>query len=101
MRSRCGWFWGSDRNNSVIPAATQPSPRPQKNGASGDGWVAAGMTELLRSLPQNHPQRDRILTAYRKMMTSLLRYQRPDGMWRQLIDHREAWPESSSTAMFT
>jgi len=67
----------------------------------GDGWVAAGMTALLRSLPQNHPQRDRILTAYRKMMTSLLRYQRPDGMWRQLIDHREAWPESSSTAMFS
>jgi rhamnogalacturonyl hydrolase YesR len=22
-------------------------------------------------------------------------------MWRQLIDHDEAWPESSSSAMFT
>ena len=22
-------------------------------------------------------------------------------MWRQLLDHPEAWPESSSTAMFT
>ena len=25
----------------------------------GNGWVAAGMTELLRSLPKNHPQRAR------------------------------------------
>lgn len=67
----------------------------------GDGWVAAGMTELLRSLPANHPQRARILDSYRKMMTSLLQYQDKDGMWHQLIDHPEAWPETSSTAMFT
>jgi len=67
----------------------------------GNGWVAAGMTELLRSLPANHPRRARILEAYRKMMHTLLGYQSSDGMWRQLIDHPEAWPESSSTGMFT
>lgn len=67
----------------------------------GDGWVAAGMTEMLRTLPADHPQRARILEGYRKMMASLLRYQRKDGMWGQLIDHEEAWPESSSSAMFT
>jgi unsaturated rhamnogalacturonyl hydrolase len=67
----------------------------------GDGWVAAGMAEMLRSLPADHPQRPRILAGYRKMMASLLQYQGKDGMWRQLIDHDEAWPESSSSAMFT
>jgi len=67
----------------------------------GDGWVAAGMTELLRSLPKNHPQRARILEGYRKMMSALLKYQGADGMWRQLIDHPEAWPETSSSGMFT
>ena len=67
----------------------------------GNGWVAAGMTELLRSLPVNHPRRARILQAYRKMMASLLRYQDGNGMWHQLIDHPEAWPETSSTGMFT
>lgn len=67
----------------------------------GDGWVAAGMTELLRSLPANHPQRARILEAYLKMMKSLLKFQDKDGMWHQLLDHPEAWPESSCTAMFT
>jgi rhamnogalacturonyl hydrolase YesR len=67
----------------------------------GDGWVAAGMAEILRSLPANHPQRARILKGYRTMMQSLLRYQDKDGMWRQLIDHPESWPETSSTGMFT
>jgi rhamnogalacturonyl hydrolase YesR len=67
----------------------------------GNGWVAAGMTELLRSMPKNHPRRARILDGYRKMMAALLKYQRSDGLWRQLIDHPEAWPETSSTGMFT
>jgi unsaturated rhamnogalacturonyl hydrolase len=67
----------------------------------GNGWVAAGMTELLRSLPANHPRRARIMEGYRKMMTALLKFQGSDGMWRQLIDHPVAWPETSSTGMFT
>ena len=67
----------------------------------GDGWVAAGMAEILRTLPEDHPQRARIMTGYKAMMAALLKYQGKDGMWRQLIDHEEAWPESSSSAMFT
>ena len=67
----------------------------------GDGWVAAGMAEMLRSLPENHPDRARILKGYRLMMSALLKYQGKDGMWRELIDKDDAWPESSSSAMFT
>ena len=67
----------------------------------GDGWVAAGMAEMLRDLPADHPQRARIMKGYKLMMAALLQYQGKDGMWRQLIDHDEAWPETSSSAMFT
>jgi len=67
----------------------------------GDGWVAAGMAEMLRSLPADHPLRPRILKGYRLMMAGLLKYQGKDGMWRQLIDRDDAWPESSSSAMFS
>ena len=66
----------------------------------GDGWVAAGMTEMLRDLPANHPQRARIMAGYKLMMAALLKYQASDGMWRQLIDHQEAWEETSSSGMF-
>jgi rhamnogalacturonyl hydrolase YesR len=66
----------------------------------GNGWVAAGMTELLRSMPANHPRRARIMEGYERMMASLLKYQDPNGMWHQLIDRPEAWPETSGTGMF-
>jgi rhamnogalacturonyl hydrolase YesR len=67
----------------------------------GDGWVAAGMAELLRSLPEDHPLRGRILDGYHKMMATLLKVQDADGMWHQLLDKPEAWPETSCTGMFT
>ena len=47
----------------------------------GNGWMAAGMAELLRALPKKHPQHARILEGYRRMMASLLRYQGEDGLW--------------------
>lgn len=41
------------------------------------------------------------MKSYMSMMAALLKYQAKDGMWRQLIDHPEAWEESSGSAMFT
>ena len=63
--------------------------------------MAAGMAEMFSDLPENHPQRARIMQGYKLMMAGLLKYQGKDGMWRQLIDKEESWPESSSSAMFT
>ena len=76
-------------------------PEVQFYWGRGNGWVAAGMAELLRSLPPDHPRRARILEGYRKMMKALLEDQGSDGMWRQLIDRSDSWPETSSTGMFT
>lgn len=68
--------------------------------ARGNGWFAAGMTELLLALPSDHPSHPRILRGYHTMMAALLEYQAPSGMWRQLIDGPDSWEESSGTAMF-
>lgn len=67
----------------------------------GNGWVASALTEVLKSLPKDHPKRGRIMDGYLKMMSTLLKYQSENGMWRQLIDYQYSWPESSCTAMFT
>jgi rhamnogalacturonyl hydrolase YesR len=67
----------------------------------GNGWFAAGMAELLRTLPAAHPERARIMAGYTKMMAGLLGYQTSTGLWRQLIDRPESWVETSSSAMFT
>ena len=68
--------------------------------ARGDGWFAAGMSELMTSMPVNHPQRARIMAGYQKMMAALLANQDSDGMWHQLIDDPKSWAETSGTGMF-
>ncbi len=77
------------------------SPTAPFHWGRGNGWMAAGMAELLRSLPADNPDRARILAGYHAMMAALLKYQDSDGMWRQLIDGPDTWPETSGTAMFT
>ncbi|OQP54195.1 glycosyl hydrolase [Niastella koreensis] len=67
----------------------------------GNGWMAAGMTELLRNLPVNNQYRARIMQGYQTMMKSLKEFQTPAGMWNQLIDEKDAWAETSGSAMFT
>jgi unsaturated rhamnogalacturonyl hydrolase len=66
----------------------------------GNGWVAAGLAELLSELSPNHPIYPTIQEGYVKMMDALMRYQADDGMWRQLVDVEESWKETSGTAMF-
>ena len=66
----------------------------------GNGWMAAGMTELLKWLPENNPDRPAILKGYLKMMESLKSFQAESGMWNQLVDAPDCWPETSGTAMF-
>ena len=77
------------------------SPETHYSWARGNGWMAVGMAEILRSLPKDNPDREQIMKGYKKMMAALLKYQTPEGMWRQIIDDPEAWKETSGTAMFT
>jgi unsaturated rhamnogalacturonyl hydrolase len=67
----------------------------------GNGWAAVALAELLRWLPKDHPKRATILVSYLKMMDTLVKVRDKDGMWKQLLDHPEAWPETSGTGMLT
>ncbi len=67
----------------------------------GNGWFAAGFAELLTVMPADHPLRPQVMSGYQTMMASLLHHQGPDGLWRQLVDRPESWPETSGSAMFT
>ena len=66
----------------------------------GDGWMAAGMTELLKVLPKSAPAYRRIMKGYLLMMSTLKKYQAPSGLWRQLIDREDIWEETSGSGMF-
>ena len=66
-----------------------------------NGWMAVGMAELLRILPQDNPDKKEIMAGYLKMMKALKATQNERGMWRQLVDDKELWEETSGSAMFT
>ena len=66
----------------------------------GNGWMAAGLPMLLTYLPKDSEYRPALMEAYLKMMPTLLKYQRENGMWGQIIDDPEFWDESSCSAMF-
>lgn len=66
-----------------------------------NGWMAVGMAELLRILPENNSDRPAIMKGYLKMMKKLKETQNEHGMWRQLVDDPELWEETSGSAMFT
>lgn len=74
--------------------------------ARGNGWMAVGMTEVLRLMPKTAEYagyRTRIEQGYNKMMAGLLQNQAADGMWCQLIDRKDRgdmWKETSGSAMF-
>jgi len=66
----------------------------------GNGWLAAAMAMNLKYLPADSEWRAPILAGYRRMMAALLRWQRPNGLWGQLVDDPESYDETSATAMF-
>ncbi len=51
-------------------------------------------------LPKDSEWRGPILAGYLKMMESLRKWQRPNGLWGQLVDDPESYDETSATAMF-
>ncbi len=99
-------------DHAALTAATYLDKLQQPNGlffhaadspffwGRGNGWYAAGMTELLRELPASHPKYARIMAGYKTMMAALLKSQGADGLWHQLLDQPEAWSETSGTGMF-
>lgn len=68
--------------------------------ARGNGWMAAGMPMILQYMNPGDEYYERILSGYRKMMSTLLAYQRPGGLWGQLVDDAKSWDETSGSLMF-
>lgn len=66
----------------------------------GNGWMAAGMAEVLLHLSTTSEYYPRILRGFQTMMESLKEFQSEEGMWRQLIDKPDCWIETSGSAMF-
>jgi rhamnogalacturonyl hydrolase YesR len=67
----------------------------------GNGFALLGLTEALTHLPENWPDRPRVLEIYRKHVRALLAHQSDDGSWRQVVDEPTSYRELTVTAMTT
>jgi rhamnogalacturonyl hydrolase YesR len=64
----------------------------------GNGWVFAGIANLLEVLPRNHPDRTRLENLFRDMAGRLRSLQKPDGYWApSLLAPENSPPETSGT----
>lgn len=67
----------------------------------GNGWTIFSLSELLESLPEEHPERPFLLEFYNQLCAGYLALQAESGLWRQVLNEPDAYEEASCTAMFT
>ena len=80
---------------------TSNSPEhPEFHWARANGWAILAMVELLDVLPEDHPQRDEILSLMRAHLKGLASFQTDSGLWHQILDRPDSYLETSATAIY-
>jgi rhamnogalacturonyl hydrolase YesR len=69
----------------------------------GNGWVFAGLINILAELPRDHPNRPRYEALFIEMAETLLTRQRSDGFWSASLmsSPESSTAEASGSAFFT
>lgn len=66
----------------------------------GNGWAAAGMTRILRVLPEEMVQEKKRLVRYvREVIDGCLAHQRKDGLFHDVVDKPETFVETNLAQM--
>ena len=75
-------------------------PHPAFHWGRANGWAILTMCEVLDVLPQDHPDRQKILSLLREHVAGLAALQHHDGYWHQLLDRDDTYLETSATAIY-
>ena len=67
----------------------------------GNGWPVVALTELLEVLPEEHKDYKAVLNFYMDFCEGILKLQDENGMWHQVLTHKDSYCETSCTSMFT
>jgi rhamnogalacturonyl hydrolase YesR len=67
----------------------------------GNGWVFAGLANMLEALPEEDPERPRLENLFLQMAVKLRVLQKPDGYWPpSLLGPEDSPPETSGTGFY-
>jgi unsaturated rhamnogalacturonyl hydrolase len=71
--------------------------------ARGNGWVLAGLANVLQYMPTDYPSRARYVTQFRDMASRIAQLQNPDGLWKTGLLDPGAYTQSevSGSAFYT
>lgn len=67
----------------------------------GNGWTIFSLSELLAVLPANHALRPELLQLFRDLSEGYLALQDAAGMWHQVLNEHDSYPETSCTSMIS
>ncbi|WP_372651531.1 glycoside hydrolase family 105 protein [Draconibacterium sp.] len=73
---------------------------PQFYWGRANGWAVMTLVELLEVLPEDYPERDKVLDLLKRHIKGLASYQDGTGFWHQLIDRNDTYLETSATAIY-
>ena len=66
----------------------------------GNGWAMAGMARVIALLPDSHAaQRETLICRVRGLIDRMLPYQRPDGLFHDVLDDPSSFPEINAGQM--
>lgn len=65
-----------------------------------NGLIMMAQAQLLNYLPADFPRRDSLIRNLERQILGVARYQDAQGLWHQLIDKNDSYPETSCSAMF-
>jgi unsaturated rhamnogalacturonyl hydrolase len=75
-------------------------PDPRFYWGRADGWALMAVAELLSVMPEDHPDRSRVLEIFRTAVRGAAEVQGSTGLWHQLLDRPDSYLETSASAMF-
>lgn len=94
--------WDESRQQKWCDPETGKSHYPWSRAT---GWYTMAIIDILEYLPDDHPDREALITILQKTCEALLKVQDPKtGLWFQVLNHggREGnYIEGSGSAMFT
>lgn len=62
-------------------------------------WCLRGMSEVLSCFPPSYSGYEKMVSILNETVLSLITFQGKDGMWHQLINSPESYPETGGTAL--
>lgn len=97
-----------DKENRLFFRDSSYFDKTEENGEKvfwgrGNGWVAAGLVNILKLLPENSAYRPFYENLFREFIPRLATLQSPTGFWHASLLDPESYPspETSATALIT